>query len=261
MANKSKIQWTDATVNFWTGCQKVSPGCKYCYMYRGKSRFHQDPTKIVKADFDRIRKALQQLEPGSKIFVCSWSDFFIEEADEWRQEAWDIIGSHRGFIWQILTKRPERILQSLPSWWFEDDDNNHSNINIWLGVSAENQAELEKRLPLLQDIPLQHGVRFVSFEPVLGEIQLTPDHLKVIDWAIIGGESGNDTGQWKYRKMEHYWLDILVARLQTGGVPTFIKQLGTGFAKELKLKDRHGGDWEEWPDYLKIRQWPRFIQR
>ena len=86
----TKIQWTDATVNFWTECKKVSDGCKYCYMYRDKERYGQEPTSILRTSDNTFDKALKWKEP-KLIFTCSWSDFFIDEADQWRDDAWEVI--------------------------------------------------------------------------------------------------------------------------------------------------------------------------
>jgi len=81
MGKESAIQWTDATVNFWTGCKKVSPGCKFCYMYRDKERYGLDPSAVVRTADKTFYSALKWKEP-KRIFTCSWSDFFIEEADQ-----------------------------------------------------------------------------------------------------------------------------------------------------------------------------------
>ena len=89
MGNISHIQWTDSTWNPWHGCKKVSDGCKFCYMYRDKERYGQDPTQVTKSKTKFAEPLLWK--ESRKIFTCSWSDFFIDEADEWRQNAWDII--------------------------------------------------------------------------------------------------------------------------------------------------------------------------
>ena len=111
MAIQSKIQWTNATWNPWHGCKKVSPGCKFCYMYRDKERYNQDPTTVLKSK-TKFNAPLQWNEP-KLIFTCSWSDWFIEEADQWRAEAWKIIKNTPHHTYQILTKRPERIKDHL----------------------------------------------------------------------------------------------------------------------------------------------------
>lgn len=153
MAQESKIQWTNATVNFWTGCKKVSPGCKFCYMYRDKERYGLDPTQVARTADKTFYAALKWKEP-KLIFTCSWSDFFIEEADDaWRADAWQVIRQTPQHTWQILTKRPERIAACLPVDWGEGYP------NVWLGVSVENAANFDKRVPILNGIPAH--VRFI----------------------------------------------------------------------------------------------------
>lgn len=139
----SKIEWTDSTHNFWEGCHKVSAGCKFCYMHRIQDGKKIDPNVVVK--FDGFRKPLGWA--GQKlIFTCSMSDFFIEEADKWRPEAWEIISLTPQHTWLILTKRPERIKDCLPPDW------GNGYPNVWLGVTVENNESLF-RLSLLAKIP------------------------------------------------------------------------------------------------------------
>lgn len=272
MAQQSKIQWTDATWNPWHGCKKVSPGCKFCYMYRDKERYGQEPTTVLrsKSTFNDPLKWVKEVrqpvsmfnyqEPaprpddtpfhGMKIFTCSWSDFFIEEADAWRPEAWKIIKDTPEFTYQILTKRPERIAQCLPDDWGQGYE------NVWLGVSVEANDCLH-RLETLGCTPAH--TRFACFEPLIGLVRFLPRYADFIDWAIIGGESGNETGKYKYRRCYMDWIEFLVSDLAFSGVPVFVKQLGTYLSKEMSLKDRHGGDWSEWPEWLKIREFPEKI--
>ena len=133
MAENSKIGWTDHTWNPWWGCNKVSEECARCYIEgimkrAGKTPF-DGPIRTSETTWKspiRWNKQNQNL----KIFTCSMSDFFHEEADEWRPEAWDIIKQSTNLDFLILTKRPERILESLPSDW---DDGYR---NVWLGVTV-----------------------------------------------------------------------------------------------------------------------------
>lgn len=280
MAQQSKIQWTDATWNPWHGCKKVSPGCKFCYMYRDKERYGQDPTTVLrsKSTFDAPLKWSFEMQagmmphedtskvkafPGMKIFTCSWSDFFIEESDQWRPEAWEIIRQTPEFAYQILTKRPERIAQCLPPDWGEGYS------NVWLGVSIESQDQIG-RMGQLYSIPAQ--TRFLSVEPLIGHVNLwelltsyptfdDPGNAGEpifwgMDWVIVGGESGNETGKYKYRPCELRWIETIIEQCVVSGVPVFIKQLGTHLAKKMGLKDRHGGDWSEWPEWLRLREFP-----
>ncbi|NOS67958.1 MAG: DUF5131 family protein [Candidatus Peribacteraceae bacterium] len=169
MAERTGIEWADATWNPWMGCTKVSEGCKNCYMFRDMKRYGKDPTRVVRSltTFKAPLKWLNdgKVPAGAKIFTCSWSDFFHPDADPWRQEAWDIIGRTPEFTYLILTKRPERIAAHLPKNWGEGWP------NVWLGVSAENQDRADERLFLLMNTPAR--VRFVSAEPLLGPIDFT----------------------------------------------------------------------------------------
>ena len=251
---KSKIEWTESTINFWMGCNKISAGCKNCYMFRAFKRYGRDPNKILRTKKATFRKALKWETP-QKIFTNSWSDFFIEEADGWRNEAWDVIRKTPHHTWQILTKRPERIKDHLPSDW------GNGYQNVWLGVSVEDQKSFH-RAKSLSEIPAK--VRFISAEPLLEELNLLQliEQERVIDafdWIIIGGESGNDIGQYGYRECKIEWIDKIVTDLQNEAphVKIFIKQLGTHLKKELKLKGkRHGGEIDKWPSHLRIRDYP-----
>lgn len=245
---ESHIQWTDSTVNFWTGCHKVSDGCKFCYMYRDKHKYGQDPTTVKRTSDATFKQALKW-EKGKKIFTCSWSDFFIEDADLWRKDAWDIIRQTPQHSWQILTKRPERILQCLPDDWGDGWD------NVWLGVSVENQKYMH-RIEELASIPAK--TRFISAEPLLGELDFSnyADALKLFHWCIVGGESGNDNGIWKYRPCELEWVERIIKDLKDTDVAIFIKQMGTSLSKKMRLKDRHGGEIEEWPENIQVREFP-----
>ncbi len=263
MGKESSIQWTDSTWNPFHGCRKVSEGCKYCYMYRDKERYGQDPTVVLKSK-GNFNMPLKYKDP-LKIFTCSWSDFFIEEGDQYRDELWDIIKRTPQHTYQILTKRPERIKDHLPSDW------GTGYKNVWLGVSAENQERAEQRISILLTIPSH--VRFVSAEPLLGPIDLTSFSetwsaysnvnfndikraIEKLDWIIIGGESGNDKGKYLYRDCKIDWIKSLLQQCKKYETPIFIKQMGTHLAKELDLSDRHGGDMEEWPEVFQIRQFP-----
>jgi protein gp37 len=252
MAAKSEIQWTQATWNPWHGCKKVSPGCKYCYMYRDKERYGQDPTIVLrsKSNFNDPLK----WHKGLLIFTCSWSDFFIAEADIWRNEAWDIIRKTPYHTYQILTKRPERIEQCLPSDW------GSGYPNVWLGVSIESSEQIE-RANILKDIPAWTGNRFISAEPLIGPLHIKPEMLSFFSWIIIGGESGNTTGKYLYRPNRFDWMsDILHAVDQTTCLP-FVKQLGAHLAKEMELKDKSGGDISEWPAFIQKRYFPHAFQK
>lgn len=252
MAETSKIQWTDATWNIARGCTKVDEDCKYCYMYRDGNRYGYDPMDIVRTK--SVFTLPLKLKEPSRIFTSSLTDFFHEAIDSYRDEAWDIIRRCPQHTFQILTKRPERILANLPVDWGEGWD------NVWLGTSAGSSGEKAiRRINDLTHIKAIGKVKtiFLSLEPLHGPIDLWLwVRTKIIDWVIVGGESGNETGKYRYRPCELEWLRSIVHDCQTSDTPVFVKQMGTHLSKVLQLKDRHGGNIEEFPCSLQIRQFP-----
>ena len=218
MGKNSKIEWTDHTWNPWIGCRKISAGCENCYMFRGQERFRNDPTIIHKTAPKTFNAPLQWAgRDGNKVFVCSWSDFFINAADDWRDDAWDIIRRTPHLLYLILTKRPGNILDRLPPDWGEGWP------NVWLGVSAENQETADERIPLLLKVPA--ALHFVSCEPLLGPIifpQISQrGSLAGISWCIVGGESGPDA-----RPMRAEYVYSIKRQCQAAKVPFFFKQWG-----------------------------------
>lgn len=101
---KTNIEWTDITWNPWQGCIKTSPACDNCYMFADKKRFGQKGSDIYRSSDTTFNKPLK-IKENAKVFTCSWSDFFLKEADPWRDEAWDIIRKTPHLTYQILTKR------------------------------------------------------------------------------------------------------------------------------------------------------------
>lgn len=208
---KTNISWTDYSWNPWVGCRKVSAGCKNCYMFRDQNRFGTDPTNIRRTTPNIFNQTLKHKYPA-RIFICSWSDFFIEDADEWRDDAWDIIRRTPHLTYQILTKRPENIRSRLPDDWGEGWD------NVWLGVSIENNEEKCRGWDLLLTIPAK--LRFISAEPLLEPIRLDfMLYTGKIHWVIVGGESGPN-----YRPMELDWVRYIKEDCESSGVAFFMKQ-------------------------------------
>lgn len=249
MATNSNIQWTDATWNLARGCHKVDEDCKYCYMYRDSfNGTRYDPLRVIKTK--TVFELPLKIKEPSKIFTCSLTDFFLEEIDSYRKYAWAIIKRCPQHTFQILTKRPERILQCLPDDWGDGYD------NVWLGTSIGSPKGLH-RMYKLAEIPAK--VRFISFEPLHEYIDVNFDIGMIInfDWIIIGGESGNDTGKYRYRPCELEWIYELKESFGSCGVAVFVKQLGTHLSKQLKMSDRHGGNIDEFPEQLRVREFPK----
>ncbi len=269
MSERTGIEWTNATYNPWRGCDKVSPGCAHCYMFTEQRRYGRDPSVVVRcspATFNAPIKKREWLDlaPGSLVFTCSWSDWFHEKADAWRDEAWEVIRQRPDLTWQILTKRPERIAGHLPSWWGDADC--EAPDNIWLGVSIENRRFVS-RADVLREVPA--AVRFISAEPLLGPLMFDvaegpgpedywpydqTDHywsdgvelpeldLTDINWLIVGGESGPG-----HRRMDLQWARDLRDACSDSGTAFFLKQLGGAHS---------GTDLHRLPADLRIREFP-----
>ncbi len=214
MGDTTGIGWTQKTWNPWIGCSKISKGCKNCYMFVEQRRYGNDPEDVHRGK-TTFRKPLSKkwAEPAL-VFTCSWSDFFIAHADEWRDEAWEIIRQTPHLTYQILTKRPGRIAKNLPPDW--------PLPNVWLGVTAEDSATLKSRAPVLADVPGDF-IRFLSMEPLIGRPRITSFDLTRwgIDWVIVGGES-----QPGCRPMDLDWARDVRDACAASAAALYLKQLG-----------------------------------
>jgi protein gp37 len=203
MGERTGISWTGATWNPWHGCIKVSPGCANCYMYREKKQYGQDPMKVVRSK-TKFHEPLKWREP-ELIFTCSWSDWFIEHADLWRDDAYGVIRSTPQHVYQILTKRSARFPHlALPDLR-----------NIWWGVSVENRKYGVPRIAQLREGTPRN--RFLSIEPLLEDIGKL--ELDGISWVIVGGESGPG-----WRPMRVPWVESIIRQCDDARVPVFVKQ-------------------------------------
>jgi protein gp37 len=256
MGATSTIQWTQATWNPAVGCTKVDADCKFCYMYRQSlNGTRYEPMTVRRTKPPTFNMPLRLKEP-TLIFTASLTDIFHEDLDSYRSEIWDIIRQCPQHTFQVLTKRPERMLEHIPAYYE----------NVWLGTSIGHANSIDRLYDLI--VPIGSGVKFLSLEPLYGNIILPlQEHVDMghtvadlIDWVIVGGESGNDNGKYRYRVCEIEWIEQIVLQCQQYDIPVFVKQLGTHLAKQLKLKDRHGGDMDEWPEsltHLKVREMPK----
>ncbi|HXR61006.1 MAG TPA: phage Gp37/Gp68 family protein, partial [Solirubrobacterales bacterium] len=214
MADRSAIEWTEATWNPVTGCDKVSPGCAHCYAEAFAERWRGVAGHPYEQGFD-LRMWPQRLDQPQRwkrprmIFVNSMSDLFHERVPlDFIGKVFASMEEAHWHTFQILTKRPERLVEvadDLP--WPE---------NVWMGVSIENRRFIE-RADALREVPA--AVRFISAEPLLGPLEgLELDH---IDWLIAGGESGP-----RARPMNIEWVRELRDRCCEEGVAFFFKQWG-----------------------------------
>ena len=231
MAEITNISWCHHTFNPWIGCTKVSPGCKNCYAEAQMSKWLRRVEWGPQGE--RIRtSAANWLKPFAwdrkageagerrRVFCASLADVFDDKAPEGAlTDLWTTIADTPMLDWLLLTKRPERIAAELPEDWVTCDWP-HGWPNVWLGISAEDQERYDERFPILAEIPAV--VRFVSAEPLLGPIHLTPVTTapKVLpDWIIAGGESGGN-----YRPMQPLWPRMLRDQCAAGGIAFWYKQ-------------------------------------
>lgn len=271
MGERTGIAWTDATFNPWIGCTKVSPGCDRCYAERESERhgwakwgigeprhrtseaYWREPLK-----WDRKTKAIGK---RTRVFCASLADVFDNEVpNKWRADLWGVIAATPNLDWLLLTKRIGNVAKMLPDSWGLG-----GWLNIWLGISIVNQAEADRDIPKL--LTTSAAVRFVSYEPALGPVDFARPPLpflnntiegeRLIDWVIVGGESGPGA-----RPFNLAWARSVIAQCKAAGVACFVKQLGTAprtynMAEPLALRDHKGGDWSEWPDDLQVREFPK----
>jgi protein gp37 len=226
MAQDSSIEWTHHTFNPWWGCTKVSPGCKHCYAETFAHRIGQElwGPKATRRFFsdahwrEPLRWNSEAVRAGrrSRVFCASMADVFENrnELVPLRERLWQLVADTPELDWLLLTKRPERVVKSVP-WgvmW---------PANVWVGVTAENQRWAEKRIPLLLELPA--SIRFLSCEPLLGPLNLGKwlSGVRRVDWVIAGGESGHGA-----RPMNPEWARGLRDQCAHAEVPFHFKQWG-----------------------------------
>jgi protein gp37 len=247
------------TYNPWWGCTKVSTGCDHCYAEaldkrvgggNGRGELHWGPhaerrrmgQATLTAPLNWNRHA-RNAKRRRRVFCASLADVFDNAVPpEWRTAMWSIIRQTPWLDWQLLTKRPQNIREMLPPDWGDGWG------YVWLGVSAENQEEANRRIPILLDIPAQ--TKFISFEPLLGPIQMKDiPGMNRLDlnwnwWVIVGGESGPGA-----RPMRESWAINLVEQCANAAVPVFVKQLGGVSNKRANPL--------EWTRPLRVQDFPR----
>ena len=214
MATKSPIEWTEFTWNPATGCSKISAGCKNCYASRMAGRLHAMGSARYRNSFDvTLHEDLIDLprkwRKPKTIFVNSMSDLFHDDIpDEFIRRVFQTMADCPQHIFQVLTKRSRRLR--------ELGHTLHWPRNVWMGVSVENAATVD-RVDDLAQVPAQ--VRFLSCEPLIGPLDKLP--LEAMHWVIVGGESGPGS-----RPMEPSWVESIRIQCERADVHFFFKQWG-----------------------------------
>jgi protein gp37 len=238
MADKSSIEWTDATWNPVTGCTKISTGCDNCYAERFSERFRGTPGHPFENGFDltlrphRLDQPLSWRRPRM-IFVNSMSDLFHKDVPkEFIGRVFDTMEKAHWHTFQLLTKRSSLMRNFLQSRYGTLPGPQH----IWCGVSVEDGTKLS-RVRHLQKAPA--GVRFLSIEPLIGPIEDL--NLAGIDWVIVGGESGP-----RSRPMKREWVRSVRDQCKAAGVAFFFKQWG-GLRPKTGGRKIDGREWSQFP--------------
>jgi len=285
----TKIQWTDHTFNPWVGCTKVSDLCRFCYAEvntftrkeRARGRELWGPTAARHRTSQKLWDDVYKWDEAArvegrrhKVFCASLADVAEDRPDlvPWRADLCDLIVDTPNLWWQLLTKRPQNLARLFKR---------EALARSWVGYSG---ADPEGIRALLEAVP-ETGLRFLSLEPLLEPVDVRPFLRTVvmetqmaeyvapgIDWVIVGGESGRHA-----RPCDLEWIREVVGHCRTAGAPVFVKQLGArpydhsdmcrgcpgcgtrecGAAYDLQLDHEKGGDPEEWPEWLRVREFPR----
>lgn len=267
----TKIEWAEETWNPITGCTPISEGCQNCYARRMAKRLagrcgypFENPFKVTLHP-DKLEQPLRWKKPRM-IFVCSMGDLFHEDVpDQIIGQVWHYATMAKQHTYLFLTKRPDR-MKDIFTRIANTYPNQYPAPNIWLGVTAENQARADERIPITLQIPA--AVRFVSVEPMLGPIRLQRDWLMCpggaeyghgmsltrvhaggccdrhprIHWVICGSESGPNR-----RKTKIEWIRDLREQCISANVPFFLKQMEIN-GRMVKMPELDGKIWAQFPE-------------
>ena len=222
--------------NPWHGCRKISDGCQNCYVYRIDASFDRDASAITKTTAYNLplKKSCNgkyKLMPGETVYTCFTSDFFLEEADNWRIAAWQMIQYRSDLHFFIITKRINRFEVNLPTDWGDGYP------NVTIGSTCENQERADYRLPIFLKLPIRHKI--IICEPLLEKINLSQWLKPSIENVIAGGESGIEA-----RICDYEWVYDIRTQCSEMKIPFHFKQTGAKFVKDgrlynIKRQDQH----------------------
>lgn len=246
MGADSKISWTDHTFSPWWGCLEASPACDHCYARMLAKRWGFD----IWGEDHTLREfgdkhwneplrwnadALKTLGRPARVFCASMADVFEvhPRAEELRPRLLALIEQTPNLQWLLLTKRALEIKRHKDTFLRQP--------NVLMGVTVENQT---------YDWRISPPVQWISAEPLLGPLDLRA--FPFLKWTIIGGESGAHS-----RPMEERWARDLMAQCRDLGIAVHFKQTGDRLARTLGLKDRSGKNPDEWPEWMRVQEFPK----
>lgn len=215
--------------NPWHGCTKISDGCKYCYVYRQDEMYGSQissqicrKTRNFNLPIKKKRDKSYKIPSGKIVFTCFTSDFLLEDADEWRQECWDMIRTRKDCFFYFFTKRIHRFKECIPNDWGDGYD------NVIVGCTVENQKMADFRLPIFKSLPIKHKSIMVS--PLLEHVDISEYLDESIEEVAVGGESGVNA-----RPCNYDWILDLRRQCVEKDVPFRFHQTGAYFIKDGKM--------------------------
>jgi len=256
MAEETAISWTHSTFNPWSGCAKVSEGCRFCYaaalppgMRRG-AEWGASTDRVPAGDaywqqLDRWNAAATKAGERRRVFCASTADVF-EERDDLNPGRARLFGKIEETPWLdylLTTKRAHAIMGLVPDRWLGGFPK-----NVWVLVSVENQWAADHRMEHLAGVPAV--VRGVSMEPMIGPVDLS-HHAGAYNWLITGGESGRNA-----RPMDVAWVRSVHRQARSTGAAVHHKLMGAAWAIHNGAAHPKGGDPAEWPEDLRVREFP-----
>jgi protein gp37 len=263
MGAQTNIQWCDHTYNPWRGCRKVAAECENCYItgttpFRVAGQTHGSVR--VRAGEDHRKEPLRWNKKAAvagereRVFCLSLGDWLDDEnvPIEWLCDLLKMIQATPWLDWLLLTKRPGNFQKrvgevayhwgtscEIAEWWaYRSVPPN----NVWIGVSQGADQAAALAIPA--------AVHFLSCEPMLRPLDTT--HAARFDWIIFGGESGPGA-----RSCDIEWIQDGISYCRVNGIAPFVKQLGSNCLQARQLKHKKGGDMAEWPEQLRVREFPK----
>lgn len=215
--------------NPWHGCTKISPGCKYCYVYRQDEMYGADISSSLCRKTGNFNLPLKKKRDGSFkipegriVFTCFTSDFLLEDADPWRGECWEMMRMRQDLMFYFFTKRIDRLEKCLPREWGEGFD------NVIIGCTVENRAMADYRLPIFKSLPIKHKSIIVA--PMLEHMDISAYIDEEIEEVSVSGESGADA-----RPCNYEWVLDIRRQCIEKNVPFRFHQTGAHFIKDGKM--------------------------
>lgn len=219
---RKSVMW-----NLWHGCHKLSAGCRHCYVFRGDSKRGVDSnlvtqTKNFNLPVQKKRDGSYKIPSGTLVYTCFTSDFFVEDADAWRTEAWNMIRLRSDLRFMMITKRIERLSESLPEDWGDGYE------HVTICCTVENQERADYRLPIYKRAPIKHKI--IICEPLLERIDLSAYAIgSWVEQVVAGGESG-----YAARPCNFDWVMALHDICVENNISFWFKQTGARFIKDGK---------------------------